>query len=1380
MTDQGALGDMARPGPGRDGGLAAGAGPARQGDRAGASLNAPVPEVLDLLPQPALLVAPDSAILYANPALGRVIGHDPGRLRGCRAPYPWWPPAERDRAARELGRVLAEGSGVFGDPRYAAGPARVSVAPLGSGPEAGRLLLWQGGPEPAWEELDRTRRELAELRERYGQAVRAGRSGLWELIPDETRIKVDDSLLSLLGLDRRSSGEGIDRWLHRIPSPDRHRVLEAFDELISGRSRRVTLQHRLVAADQRITWWLSTGQRVEPQGGGRLRILGHSTEITRFHDAEMKLSRLHRGLEAISLCHQALVRAKREPELLEEVCRLVAGTGGYDFAWIGVAQHDPARGVDPVCQAGSHPGLLEGAEITWGPEGSGPDPTGRALASGRIQITHDLSRDGGGEPWRCKLRQAGFQSAVSLPLKDAGRVFAALTVYSSRPGAFDELELAWLQNLTEDLSHGITYLRAGRRRRLAEEELKASSEALDAILLASPVGLALVDRNERLLWTNPALQRMLGYRPSQLLHLPAVRLFPEADTYHRARQELTRSGLDQGLGQWDSRLLTASGQTLEVSLRTRQIDQADPSKGYIAAVLDISARKRSEQSLRRLTEDLARRVRHLDCLYRISDLEQEPGASLETLLDTTVELIRTGWSHPDQVSLRLELEGLVRSDPDPPGDAPLLERAIEAYGRPAGMVRVAWLGRAESPAESGAAEVFPPEDADWLEALAGRLGRIAERRRAEMSLRDSELRLRQAERVGRMGNWEYDLAQGRMTWSEQAYRLYQRDPAQGPPGSPQDLAGLYHPGSAPLFSQALAQAMKGDDPVEVDLPAVLPSGDRVFHGVVITPQRDADGGLIRLVGTVQDITERKRMERQLLHSREQLRLALTATSEALWDYNLSDGTLYWSSNGMGMLGWEPGEAHPTYDDWLEMVHPEDRENLAEAIAAHVRGETAQIRVEYRQRNKAGDWLWLLCRGRAVEFGAQGAPTRLVGTFSDVTERVLLNRRLLQSQKMEALGALSGGIAHDFNNILYAIMGYTQMGLGDLENSRYDRLGFCLSQVLSAGKRARDLIGQILAFSRRSEGRQTAVEMSPLVAEVLKLLRASLPSTITIEQDLGAAGSRVMADPGKIHQILMNLAANAGYAMRQGGGVLKVSLRQLRLSGTSLRAYPSLKPGQYLQLRVSDSGVGMDSETLDKVFEPFFTTKPRGEGTGLGLSVVHGIVSSLGGAVSVKSTPGRGTVFDVLLPVAPGSEAKPDPALSEYRGRGERVMVVDDEEAVLRMMIMMLLDLGYRPEGFSDPRVAWQRFQESPADWDLAILDQTMPGLTGLELVEKMTDLAPGFSIILVTGYSDTVDGDLARQAGVRDFRHKPLLRQELGEIMARCLGAADEPPGVGG
>jgi CheY-like chemotaxis protein len=271
------------------------------------------------------------------------------------------------------------------------------------------------------------------------------------------------------------------------------------------------------------------------------------------------------------------------------------------------------------------------------------------------------------------------------------------------------------------------------------------------------------------------------------------------------------------------------------------------------------------------------------------------------------------------------------------------------------------------------------------------------------------------------------------------------------------------------------------------------------------------------------------------------------------------------------------------------------------------------------------------------------------------------------------------------------------------------------------------------------------------------------------QDLGAAGVRVLADPGKIHQVIMNLAANAGYAMRAAGGTLKISLRQVRLSGAALRPYPSLKAGRYLKLSVSDTGVGMDSTTLDRVFEPFFTTKPKGEGTGLGLSVVHGIISSLNGAVAVRSAPDKGTNFDIVLPVESGARTAPHPKASESKGSGERVMVVDDEEAVLRMMIMMLLDLGYRPTGFSDPKEAWRKFEENPEEWDLAILDQTMPGMTGLEMVEKMLALAPNFGIILVTGYSDVVDGDLAREAGASDFAHKPLLRQELGEMAKRCL-----------
>jgi PAS domain S-box-containing protein len=390
----------------------------------------------------------------------------------------------------------------------------------------------------------------------------------------------------------------------------------------------------------------------------------------------------------------------------------------------------------------------------------------------------------------------------------------------------------------------------------------------------------------------------------------------------------------------------------------------------------------------------------------------------------------------------------------------------------------------------------------------------------------------------------------------------------------------------------------------------------------------------------------------------------------------------------------------------------------------------------------------------------GEIVNYVALKRDITNEMKLEHQLRQSQKMQTIGTLAGGIAHDFNNILAPLFGYTEMLLQDLPQGSQEHDD--LKQVFKAATRAKDLVNQILTFSRQGESQRQPLSIHLIINETIQLLKATLPATINISSNIKKDCGMVMADPTQIHQVIMNLCTNASHAMREKGGIMAVKLDNVKFDASNTSQFENLNEGLYVRLSIRDSGYGMEKNVVERIFEPFFTTKPVGEGTGLGLSVTHGIVKSHGGEIVVESEPGKGSTFQVLLPIAlNGIQKQTSPIENTPKGNKEHILVVDDDDSLVEMLNTMLKRLNYVVTPISNSERALKIFRKAPKSFDAIISDQTMPGMTGVQFSKKILNIRPNIPILLCTGYSETINRKKAKQLGIKGFITKPFYNNEI-------------------
>ena len=549
-------------------------------------------------------------------------------------------------------------------------------------------------------------------------------------------------------------------------------------------------------------------------------------------------------------------------------------------------------------------------------------------------------------------------------------------------------------------------------------------------------------------------------------------------------------------------------------------------------------------------------------------------------------------------------------------------------------------------------------------------------------------------------------------------------------------------------------------------------GSKKHLNASVTLMTDASGHPIGFRGIARDMTQRKQAEIALRESETKYRQLLNHAPSGIYEIDLASGKFVRVNDVMcEYTGYSRHELLSM--NAIDILAEESQKKSLERINRIQRGQPVPTSIEYKIKAKNGPEIWALLNTKFIH-DAEGKPSGVLVVAHDITEQKLaeeekkkLEHQLQQAQKMEAIGTLAGGIAHDFNNILSVIIGYTELILMNAHLDSEVRQN--LKEIFNASKHARDMVKQILAFSRQNKEERKPIQVAHIVKEAAKMLRASLPTTISIQHKIEKNTGIIEADPTQIHQVLMNLCTNAAHAIDEKDGVLEISLANVELDSHAASKIPDLRPGSYLKLSIRDTGDGISPDALSQIFNPYFTTKEKGEGTGLGLAVVQGIIKSMNGAITVDSQVGKGSTFDVYMPIITRELAQEEDIQKSLPMGYEHILLVDDEQPLVDIGKQMLERLGYTVDTRTSSIEALKLFEADPHRFDLVITDIVMPNMTGDKLADKIIDIRPDIRIVLCTGYSEKFTHRHASDMGIQAFLMKPLVMQDLANTVRQAL-----------
>ncbi len=857
---------------------------------------------------------------------------------------------------------------------------------------------------------------------------------------------------------------------------------------------------------------------------------------------------------------------------------------------------------------------------------------------------------------------------------------------------------------------------------------------------------------------NPRMTEMTGYTMEEVNKLGWYQImYPDPEVQQRAIERMAkmREGDDIRAEEWV--IVTKSGEKKPLSISTSIVKKEDGRVYVLAVMRDIAQRKKDEAALRESEEKYRQLFQYAPSGIYELDYTKRKFVSINDVMCTY-----SGYSR----------EELMQMDPF---DL-FTESSMKIY-----QERIKSLCEGHEVPSSQEYEIKKKDGTTMFAMLtinydlengipvkARTIAHdITHRKLMEQALQESEIKYRLLADNVRDVFWTRDMNL-RLTYvspsitEQQGYTVEEamvRTPEE-----------TWSQDSLELVQKALTKELdiekKGKKNLSrsrtLEIEVKCKDGSTIWTEAKMSFLRDHNGLPTGIIGVTRDISYRKKAEEALRESEEKYRTVLEANPDPVVVYDIEGKVIYFNPAFTRVFGWTLAER---LGNKMDVFVPEEAWRETKMMIEKVLSGERFSNIETLRYNKKGDKIPVSVSG-AIYKDKNDNPIGSVINLRDISHQKKLEAQLQQAQKMEAIGTMAGGIAHDFNNILSSVIGYTELALDNEKKGTFQFNN--LQEVLSAGNRAKDLVKQILTFSRQVDQKQKPIQVKPIVKEALKLLRVSIPSTVEIEQNV-QSDALVMGDPTQIHQILMNLCTNAAHAMEDNGGLLTVRLLDAELDSDFISNHPGLTPGQYITLTVTDTGYGISPDVMEKIFDPFFTTKEKGKGTGLGLSVVHGIVRSHGGEIYVYSEPGKGSTFKVCLP-AIESRFKPEERVEKPIPTGtERILFIDDEPVITNLGKQTLESLGYDVVARNSSIEALELFKEKKDHFDLVITDMTMPHMTGEKLAEKIIQIRPDIPVILCTGFSFMIDEQKALDLGIRAFISKPILKREIAEAIRKVL-----------
>ncbi len=873
-----------------------------------------------------------------------------------------------------------------------------------------------------------------------------------------------------------------------------------------------------------------------------------------------------------------------------------------------------------------------------------------------------------------------------------------------------------------------------------DEDALEGATRVAAMLRAAPVGIVLT-ANRTVVDVNDRFLEMLGRAREEVIGSGAAAFYADDREARRIGLDMYAQLAQTGVSNVETRYVRSDGRVLDVLLRSFPLRPEDLSGEIVTAVLDITDRKAAEASLaaernllRTLIDHLPHEVFVKDRASRFIEANMEvlrrAGLSAEELLGKSdfdlMDADRAALHYEEEQRLMATGEGF-------------LNREYNA-------VRGGQERRLR-----GAKLPLRDENGDVIGLVGFNLD-ITEQHELLCAAEENEARFRSLVQELPLGLFVFGPA-GLKYANPAGLAMFGVDNLQSVLG--RDVLESVHPDDRPHLTERAKAALEAGESTPLIPASCIRRDGSVFH-VAVKSIPCVWEGEVSALSILIDSTDLEQAQRALRTAEREKAAILDAISDEVV-YLDPEMRIVWANRAYGERqrsedGADPGRSSPHCNAIEDGVCP-------------VRQVLDTGSPQIAEVHRADGRRWLV--GAYPVLDDDGALRGVVEVARDITDQRKAEESLGRAQRLESIGVLAGGIAHDFNNILSVICGFTDLVASSLAAESQEKAW--LDNVLAAGDRARDLVRQILTFSRKTAAETMPLELAPIVKEVAKFIRASLPSTISIEIDVDPACRMVLADPTQMHQVLMNLCTNAAQAMGQASGVLEIRLQEAEVDDALARRIRNLNPGTYARLTVSDTGQGMDKETVARIFEPFFSTKAPGEGTGLGLSTVHGIVMTHGGAITVYSEPNVGSTFHVYLPLCEYDLDQPaQPAAEPPSGTG-RILLVDDEQALLMMTTEILTGLGYAVSGFVDSREALRAFLEGPEDFDIVVTDQTMPNLTGAQLAATVRFERPDIPIIIVTGYTQHVETHSVETLGLSAVILKPFTRHELASAIRNAL-----------